>query len=179
MADLRTNAPNPLLQRAATYLIVPTILFIVLSPGLLLEIPGRHHFIEVTTHHTSLAAILVHAIVYLVLNYLIFLAFLSADRRVGDESRGGFHDLSESTLIKALKYSLIPTIVFIILSPGLLLTIPGYHHHWIEFASFHTTVAAVFIHAAVFYALNYALFTWLLSRETARAETEPLLRPRA
>jgi hypothetical protein len=40
-------------------------------------------------------------------------------------------------------------------------------------------VAAVFVHAAVFYALNYALFTWLLSRESARAETEPLLRPRA
>jgi hypothetical protein len=38
MADVRTNAPNPLLQRAATYLIVPTILFIVLSPGLLLEV---------------------------------------------------------------------------------------------------------------------------------------------
>jgi hypothetical protein len=45
-----------------------------------LQIPGSHHFIDVTTHHTSLAAILVHAVVYLVLNYLIFLAFLSADR---------------------------------------------------------------------------------------------------
>lgn len=62
---------------------------------------------------------------------------------------------------------------------GLLLTIPGGGHRWIEFTSFHTSVAAVFVHAAVFYALNYALFTWLMARESARAETEPLLRPRA
>ncbi|GAQ80607.1 hypothetical protein KFL_000580010 [Klebsormidium nitens] len=117
MADPR-NVPNPLLQRAATYLIVPTILFILLSPGLLLEIPARHHFIGLTTHHTSWQAILVHAVVFLILNYLIFLAFLSADRRPGDENRPVFHDLSESTMIKALKYSIIPTIVFIILSPG-------------------------------------------------------------
>eukprot|EP00243_Klebsormidium_subtile_P003767 TRINITY_DN17367_c0_g1_i1.p1 TRINITY_DN17367_c0_g1~~TRINITY_DN17367_c0_g1_i1.p1 ORF type:complete len:179 (-),score=52.72 TRINITY_DN17367_c0_g1_i1:560-1096(-) len=178
MADPR-NVPNTLLQRAATYLIVPTILFILLSPGLLLEIPARHHFIGLTTHHTSWQAILVHAVVFLILNYLIFLAFLSADRRPGDENRPAFHDLSESTMIKALKYSIIPTIVFIILSPGLLLTIPGAHNRWIEFTSFHTSVAAVFVHAAVFYALNYAIFTWLMARESARAETEPLLRPRA
>lgn len=51
MADVRTNAPNPLLQRAATYLIVPTILFIVLSPGLLLEVRPLLWVVGIGTGH--------------------------------------------------------------------------------------------------------------------------------
>ncbi|KAL5702305.1 hypothetical protein ACHQM5_027537 [Ranunculus cassubicifolius] len=44
--------------------IVSVVLFIVLSPGLLFQIPARNRFVEFGTMYTSGLSILVHAILF-------------------------------------------------------------------------------------------------------------------
>ncbi|KAF6161501.1 hypothetical protein GIB67_009380 [Kingdonia uniflora] len=44
--------------------IIAVVLFVLLTPGLLFQIPGRNRVIEFGNMHTSGAAILVHAILY-------------------------------------------------------------------------------------------------------------------
>ncbi|GJM94257.1 hypothetical protein PR202_ga10887 [Eleusine coracana subsp. coracana] len=47
--------------------VIAVVLFVLLSPGLLVQLPGRHHFVEFGNLHTSAVAILVHAIIYFAL----------------------------------------------------------------------------------------------------------------
>ncbi|BBN11784.1 hypothetical protein MPTK1_5g14720 [Marchantia polymorpha subsp. ruderalis] len=56
-------------------LIIAVILFIVLSPGLLFQIPGEDRPLEFGTHNTSLPSVLVHAALFLVFFYLLQLGF--------------------------------------------------------------------------------------------------------
>jgi hypothetical protein len=44
--------------------VIAVVLFVLLSPGLLVQFPGRHHFIEFGNLQTSAMAILVHSIIY-------------------------------------------------------------------------------------------------------------------
>lgn len=44
--------------------LIAVVLFVLLTPGLLCQIPGRNRVIEFGNMHTSGAAILVHAIIY-------------------------------------------------------------------------------------------------------------------
>ena len=44
--------------------VIAVVLFVLLSPGLLFQIPGRGKVVEFGNMHTSGAAILVHAIIY-------------------------------------------------------------------------------------------------------------------
>lgn len=44
--------------------VIAVVLFVLLSPGLLFQIPGRGRVIEFGNMHTSGASILVHAIIY-------------------------------------------------------------------------------------------------------------------
>ena len=46
---------------------VAVVLFILLSPGLLIQIPGRGRYIEFSTFHTSGVSILVHAVLFFAL----------------------------------------------------------------------------------------------------------------
>ncbi|BBN05972.1 hypothetical protein MPTK1_3g17370 [Marchantia polymorpha subsp. ruderalis] len=56
-------------------LIIAVILFVILSPGLVLQIPGEERPVEFTNNRTSLSSIVVHAIVFGILFYLLQLAF--------------------------------------------------------------------------------------------------------
>ncbi|KAL2632500.1 hypothetical protein R1flu_003979 [Riccia fluitans] len=56
-------------------LIIAVILFVVLSPGLLLQIPGEERPVEFTNNRTSISSIIVHAIVFALVFYLLQLAF--------------------------------------------------------------------------------------------------------
>ncbi|KAG6542969.1 hypothetical protein Mapa_015661 [Marchantia paleacea] len=56
-------------------LIIAVILFVILSPGLVLQIPGEERPVEFTNNRTSLSSIIVHAIVFCILFYLLQLAF--------------------------------------------------------------------------------------------------------
>ncbi|XP_024378021.1 uncharacterized protein [Physcomitrium patens] len=59
----------------AAALIIGVILFVLLSPGLLLQIPGDDRPIEFTNQRTSIASIVVHAVVFTLVFYLLQLLF--------------------------------------------------------------------------------------------------------
>ena len=80
--------------------IVPALLFAVLSPGLLLTLPSRN----VANGQTNFMAVLIHAVVLGLLYYLI--------------SRF----ITKTSLTKA--DLVVPVVLFIMLSPGMLLTLP-------------------------------------------------------
>lgn len=44
--------------------IIATVLFVLLSPGLLFQLPGRNRAMEFGNMHTSGASIVVHAIIF-------------------------------------------------------------------------------------------------------------------
>ncbi|CAI5467744.1 unnamed protein product [Closterium sp. Yama58-4] len=70
-------------------LLLIVVLFIVLSPGLLLQIPGDNQPIEFRNWRTSLASVLVHAVVFFILLLLIDEYYFSSAAGGGG---GGKHD---------------------------------------------------------------------------------------
>ncbi|BFG16078.1 hypothetical protein CerSpe_023520 [Prunus speciosa] len=53
---------------------VAVILFVLLSPGLLFQLPGRHGCVEFGNFQTSGAAIMVHSLLYFALICVFLLA---------------------------------------------------------------------------------------------------------
>ncbi|OVA17475.1 Protein of unknown function DUF3339 [Macleaya cordata] len=53
---------------------VSVALFILLSPGVLFQLPGRNRFIEFGNFHTSGASVTIHSILYFALICIFFLA---------------------------------------------------------------------------------------------------------
>ncbi|KAI8533403.1 hypothetical protein RHMOL_Rhmol10G0006900 [Rhododendron molle] len=53
---------------------VAVVLFVLLTPGLLFQVPGRNRCIEFGNFQTSGASILVHSIIYLCLICIFLLA---------------------------------------------------------------------------------------------------------
>ena len=104
---------------------IPASLFALLSPGLLLELPEKGT--KLFTMNTSRRAVLFHAMVFLILYKLSAHAKGIALRKT---------DL------------IVPTLLFIALSPGLLLTIPPMSKG--VFMSGQTNMAAIATHALVF-----------------------------
>jgi hypothetical protein len=56
-------------------LIIGVVLFVVLSPGLVLQIPGDERPVEFTNQRTSIASVVVHAVVFILLFYVLQLLF--------------------------------------------------------------------------------------------------------
>jgi hypothetical protein len=96
----------------------PTALFALLSPGLIFELPKT---LKINTMHTSVQSVIFHALVFV----LIY-----------------------SIIAKSMKLVLTPTdlivsgILFVILSPGLLFTIPP--------QSSKTSMVSILSHAMIF-----------------------------
>ncbi|XP_020246417.1 uncharacterized protein LOC109824267 [Asparagus officinalis] len=44
--------------------VIATVLFVLLTPGLLFQIPGRTRIVEFNSFHTTGISILVHAVIY-------------------------------------------------------------------------------------------------------------------
>lgn len=102
----------------------PALLFILLSPGLLLQLPDT---MRLCTMSTSRNAILFHALVFVVLYKIVaHLAGLS---------------LTKTDLI-------VTAALFALLSPGLLLTIPPSSKGLLM--SGQTSLSAILVHAFVF-----------------------------
>ena len=110
---------------------IPVTLFTVLSPGMLLTTDGKS--LKLSNGSTNQQAILFHALVF-------FLVYSIVAKALGIVLTKG--DL------------LVTTSLFIALSPGLLLTIPGGSKGVIQ--SGQTSIPAVFVHALV-YAIVFAL----------------------
>ncbi|KAK3035888.1 hypothetical protein RJ639_033025 [Escallonia herrerae] len=53
---------------------VAVLLFVLLSPGLLFQLPGRNGYVDFGNFHTSGAAIMVHALLYFALICVFLLA---------------------------------------------------------------------------------------------------------
>ncbi|OIT02382.1 hypothetical protein A4A49_56577 [Nicotiana attenuata] len=53
---------------------VAVVLFVLLSPGLLIQAPGRNRFVEFSNFQTSGVSILVHSVVYFALMCIFLLA---------------------------------------------------------------------------------------------------------
>ncbi|XP_070042002.1 uncharacterized protein [Nicotiana tomentosiformis] len=53
---------------------VAVVLFVLLSPGLLIQAPGRNRFVEFSNFQTSGVSILVHSVVYFTLMCIFLLA---------------------------------------------------------------------------------------------------------
>jgi len=104
---------------------IPASLFALLSPGLLVELPDKLG--KFYTMQTSRRAVLFHAMVFLVLYSLV--------------AKGKGIALRKTDLI-------VPTILFVLLSPGMLLTIPPMSKGL--FMSGQTSMAAIAVHALVF-----------------------------
>ncbi|KAK4772574.1 hypothetical protein SAY86_014349 [Trapa natans] len=65
---------------------VAVVLFILLTPGLLIQVPGRSRFVEFGNFQTSGASILVHTILYFALVCIFILAvgvhvYIAAQKR--------------------------------------------------------------------------------------------------
>ena len=102
--------------------LVPAILFALLSPGMLLSLPS----LKLASGQTSLASVGIHALV-LGLVYWLIVKF----------------GLLKTTLTQA--DLVVPVLLFILLSPGVLLSLPS-----LKIASGTTSVPAVAIHTFVF-----------------------------
>ena len=110
---------------------IPVSLFMALSPGLLLQLPDTTKPFTMDTSRTS---VMFHALV-----------FMLAYRILGSKIFGMV--LTPADLI-------VPTVLFVVLSPGMFLTIPGSSKG--PFVSGQTNVTAILIHALIF-AIIFAL----------------------
>jgi hypothetical protein len=110
--------------------LIPAVLFILLSPGLFLQLPS----LAFQSGQTSIPSVLIHTLVFVVLYSLI----------------------ARSMNIVLTNTDLIVTgLLFALLSPGMLLTLPPVAGSGV-FASGKTGVAPVMTHALV-YAVVFAL----------------------
>ncbi|XP_038696850.1 uncharacterized protein LOC119993705 [Tripterygium wilfordii] len=132
---------------------VAVMLFILLTPGLLIQIPGRNRKVEFGNFQTSGVSILVHSILYFSLMCIFLLAI-------------GIHILVSLcfSLLSQSLYSLmadwapvlIGVVLFVLLQPGLLFQLPG-HQRSVDFGSLKTNGTAIAIHTFIFFIIYAVL----------------------
>jgi hypothetical protein len=105
--------------------LTPAILFALLSPGVILSLPSLRLFPGTSS---NIRAVLLHAIILALIYYFIASFVLKISLRPAD--------------------LVVPAILFIILSPGILLTIPPGRRG--VFMSGQSSVTAVGVHTLVF-----------------------------
>jgi len=111
--------------------IIPSALFALLSPGLLLQLPEKIPFMNAnafSTMKTSKMSVFFHALVFMIVYKIVA------------KMRG---------IVLKPADLLVPTLLFILLSPGVLLSIPGTSGK-IFGASTNTGYAQIVVHALVF-----------------------------
>ncbi|XP_066360861.1 uncharacterized protein [Miscanthus floridulus] len=113
--------------------VIGLVLFVLLSPGLLVQLPGRHHFVEFGNLQTSAVSILVHSIIYFALITLFVIVI--GVRRMSDWGP-----------------VVIGLVLFVLLSPGLLVQLPG-RHHFVEFGNLQTSAVSILVHSIIYFAL--------------------------
>ena len=118
--------PDPL----SPMVIAPAVLFFLLSPGVLLQLPTTFKLMSKMTDRRS---VLVHSLVLMLVLFLVYKFLLKTT-------------VSQAALI-------VPAILFILLSPGVLLSIPPGSGGL--FMSGQTSIPSVAVHTLVF-ALLYA-----------------------
>ncbi|XP_068666410.1 uncharacterized protein [Aristolochia californica] len=125
---------------------IAVILFILFSPGLLFQLPGRNKFIEFGNFQTSGISIVVHALLYFAFIAIFLLA-------IGVHINRNYNRLAMADWAPVV----IGVVLFILLQPGLIFTLPGNHRH-IELGSLKTNGKAITVHSLIF----FAIFTILI-----------------
>ena len=120
----------PMPDVMSPHVLAPAALFFLLSPGVLLQLPTTF---KLMTRQTDRRSVLVHSLVLMLLLFLVYKFFLKTT-------------FTQAGLI-------VPAILFILLSPGLFLTIPPGSGGL--FMSGQTSIPSVAVHTLVF-ALLYA-----------------------
>jgi len=122
--------------------VLATLLFILLSPGLLFCFPVGDNKGGVGSEETSNLAVIVHGILFFMVN-----------NAVANDWLGIFHYLNEiPKAIEGVNRSVptvIATLAFIVLSPGLIVTLPSFDGNL--FFSQETNTLAIIVHAVGFY----------------------------
>ncbi|CAN1794505.1 hypothetical protein LINPERHAP1_LOCUS20322 [Linum perenne] len=113
------------------------VLFVLLTPGLLFQVPGRNRCIEFGNFQTSGASILIHSLLYFALVCVFLLAIQ-------------VHII----VIRMADWGpvVIAVVLFVVLSPGLLFQIPG-RDRVVEFGKMHTSGMSILVHTIIYFGL--------------------------
>jgi len=134
--------------------LLATVFFIILSPGLILTLPPLTGGVF-QSETTSNIAILVHAVIY----FMALLVITKTSDFTGEPFnaiRKIFSVINKVTGDNGIS-PLIATLYFIILSPGLLLTLPPMGGSM--FMSETTSTIAILTHGLLFFAINSLIAT--------------------
>ncbi|XP_011020769.1 PREDICTED: uncharacterized protein LOC105123025 [Populus euphratica] len=129
------------------------VLFILLTPGLLFQVPGRHRSIEFGNFQTSGASIMVHTLLYFALICVFLLAV-----KVHFCSSSNFYKTStpgkkeEEEAMSDWGPVVIAVVLFVLLSPGLLCQLPG-RSRVVEFGNLQTSGLSILVHTIIFFGL--------------------------
>jgi hypothetical protein len=132
-------------------IILATILFIILSPGLIITIPNISESIF-RSGYTNNIAVLVHAILFFTIQKLVYLNqfpfyFLNNISR----------EISKN--VREIP-SLLSTLLFIILSPGFILTLPPTLSFKVFFSQ-ETNILAIILHALLYFIILMSYYNGL------------------
>ncbi|XP_031387272.1 uncharacterized protein LOC116200579 [Punica granatum] len=130
---------------------VSVLLYVLLTPGLLFQVPGHQRCIEFGNFRTSGASILIHSLLYF---GLICVFLLAIKVHLYFVLRIGFGTLliSEISLMADWGPVVIAVVLFVLLSPGLLFQLPG-KHRIIQFGSMQTSGISILVHTIIFFGL--------------------------
>lgn len=122
--------------------VLATLFFILLSPGLLFCFPMGQNKGGVSSEETSNIAIIVHGVLFFIIN-----------NAVNNDWLGLFHYFNEIPKAIEGKTRNVPTVIatlaFIVLSPGLILTLPTFDGQM--FFGQETNTLAILVHSVLFY----------------------------
>ena len=102
-------------------IVIPAVLFTLLSPGVGLQLPDT---LKLGTSQTSRQSVLVHAAILAIVYRLI---------------------AAQQGMVLQPADLIVPVVLFILLSPGMLLSLPS-----LNIASGRTNLTSVFVHTLVF-----------------------------
>tara|TARA_B110000977_G_C11042569_1_gene479367 strand:+ start:344 stop:742 length:399 start_codon:yes stop_codon:yes gene_type:complete len=117
-----------MLDLASPKITTPAFLFAALSPGLLLQLPDKIPFLNknaLASGQTSIQAVMFHALVFIIMYKIIA-------RMMG--------------LVLTRADLIVPAILFILLSPGMLLQLPD----TLKLRTGQTSLQSTLVHALVF-----------------------------
>ncbi|XAR58283.1 hypothetical protein NMG60_11026720, partial [Bertholletia excelsa] len=113
-------------------------MFILLSPGLLFQVPARTRVVEFGNMYTSAISILVHAILYFCIYTILIVV-------VGIHIRSDFRGQRMNDWAAPI----IAAALFAFLSPGLIIQMPGKNRP-VDFLNMKTSVASILLHTVLF-----------------------------
>ncbi|CAN7026096.1 unnamed protein product [Brassica rapa subsp. trilocularis] len=122
---------------------VAVALFVLLTPGVLIQIPGKNRVVEFGTFQTSGLSVIVHTLIYFTLVCILLLA-------IQIHMCNLFH--LYTTTMTDWAPVIVGVILFVILSPGLLFSLPG-NNRAVDFGNLKTNGKAIAVHTLIFFAI--------------------------